>query len=87
MSETTQPQAKQKLIAALLAFFFGWIGIHKFYLGNITWGVVYLVFSWTFIPSIASFVEFILLLIMSDEDFDKKYNQPKQVDQNISPIS
>lgn len=72
-----QPMAakgKTKLIAGLLAIFLGGIGIHKFYLGQNTMGIVYLVFFWTGIPVIIGFIEGILLLVMSDADFDAKYN-------------
>jgi TM2 domain-containing membrane protein YozV len=65
---------KDKLVAALLAFFLGGFGIHKFYLGQIFKGFIYLIFCWTFIPAIIAFFEFIILLIMSEEDFNKRYN-------------
>lgn len=66
---------KSRIAAALLAFFLGGIGIHKFYLGQILWGFVYLIFCWTFIPSLIAFIEFIIYLCMSDQTFDQKYNQ------------
>ena len=64
---------KSKLAAALFALLLGGIGIHKFYLGSIGWGVIYLLFCWTFIPSIVAFIEGILLLVMSEAEFNKKY--------------
>ena len=64
---------KSRIVAALLAFFVGGFGIHKFYLGRVGWGIVYLLFCWTFIPSIVAFIEFIIYLCTSDEDFAKKY--------------
>jgi TM2 domain-containing membrane protein YozV len=67
------PNGKNRVVAALLALFLGGFGAHKFYLGKIGLGVVYLVFFWTMIPAIVAFVEAILLLIMSDGDFNKKY--------------
>jgi TM2 domain-containing membrane protein YozV len=69
---------KDKTVAILLAFFLGAFGGHKFYLGQITMGIVYLIFCWTLIPSIVSFVEFILLIIMKPEEFDAKYNSGGQ---------
>lgn len=66
--------SRNKLVAALLAFFLGGFGFHKFYLGQKGWGLVYLLFCWTFIPGLVAFVESILLFIMSDADFDRKYN-------------
>jgi len=65
---------KDKTVAALLAFFFGWLGIHKFYLGENLAGILYFVFSWTFIPGLIAFFEFFGLLLMSDTAFNAKYN-------------
>lgn len=69
----TAPNGKSKIAAALFAFFLGAFGAHKFYLGQIGLGILYLVFFWTFIPAIIAFVEFIILLTMSDDAFNKKY--------------
>ena len=69
----TQYGQKSRIVAAILAFFLGGFGIHKFYLGRIGWGIVYLLFCWTFIPSIVAFIEFIIYLCTSDEDFARKY--------------
>ena len=65
---------KDKSIAILLVFFVGGFGIHKFYLGNNTAGVLYLVFSWTLIPSLIAFFDFIGLLMMSEPAFQVQYN-------------
>lgn len=65
---------KTRMNAAILAFFLGGFGAHKFYLGRTGFGVLYLVFFWTFIPSAIAFVEAILFLAMSDHDFDLRYN-------------
>lgn len=69
------PNGKNRVVAILLAFFLGGIGIHKFYLGQTGWGIVYLLFCWTLIPSIAAFIEFIMLILMSDQTFAQKYGQ------------
>lgn len=71
----TASNGKSKIAAALLAFFLGGFGIHKFYLGQVGLGIVYLIFRWTFIPAIIAFIEFILFLTMSDETFNLKYGQ------------
>ena len=67
------PNGKSKLAAALFALLLGCLGIHKFYLGQIKWGILYLLFCWTFIPAIVGFIEGIILLVMSEQDFNDKY--------------
>ena len=62
------------MTAGLLAIFVGYFGAHKFYLGQIGIGVVYLLFCWTGIPGIIALIEGIILLTMSDEEFNAKYN-------------
>lgn len=64
---------KSRISAALLAFFLGGFGVHKFYLGKVGQGIIYLLFCWTFLPAIIAFIEFIIYLCMSDEDFAAKY--------------
>lgn len=64
---------KSKIAAALLAFFLGGFGAHKFYLGRVAAGFLYLIFFWTFIPAIIAFIEMIIYLTMSDEAFAEKY--------------
>lgn len=61
------------MTAALLAFFLGGLGAHKFYLGKVGQGFLYLIFCWTFIPAIVAFIEFFIYLYTSDEDFARKY--------------
>lgn len=65
---------KNKNSAAVLAFLLGGVGVHKFYLGEIGWGITYAMFFWTYIPTIAGFVEAMILLSMPQDDFDYKYN-------------
>lgn len=69
----TAPNGRSKLAAVLFALLLGGLGIHKFYLGRIGQGVLYLIFCWTFIPSIISFIEGILYLVMSEQEFNQKY--------------
>ncbi len=72
----------KKLTAALLAFFLGAFGAHKFYLGYTTQGFIMLaVFLLGFIllaiPSfvigVIAFIEFIIYLTKSDAEFEKTY--------------
>ncbi|BCL02934.1 NINE protein [Escherichia coli] len=65
--------SKNKVIAALLALFLGGLGAHKFYLGKIWQGILYLLFCWTFIPSLIAFIEFIIYLSTSEDEFARKY--------------
>ncbi|EIJ2834770.1 TM2 domain-containing protein [Vibrio parahaemolyticus] len=67
------PRRKSRIAAALLAFFLGGFGAHKFYLGKIGQGILYLVFCWTLIPAIIAFIEFIIYLCESDEKFETRY--------------
>ncbi|MHA1792887.1 MAG: NINE protein [Promethearchaeota archaeon] len=62
-----------KIVAGLLAIFLGGLGIHKFYLGKIGEGILYIIFCWTIIPSIIGFIEGIIYLVMSDDEFYQKY--------------
>lgn len=64
---------KDRVAAALIAFFLGGFGGHKFYLGHVGLGILYLLFCWTFIPAFVAFIEGIIFLTMSDEDFARKY--------------
>lgn len=65
---------KSKTTATILCFLLGGFGAHKFYLGQKGKGFLYIIFCWIWIPAIIAFIEFIQLLVMSDDDFNKKYN-------------
>ncbi len=65
---------RNKWIALIIAFFGGWFGLHKFYLGENTAGVLYLLFSWTGIPGIFSIFDFLWLLLVSEKEFDRRFN-------------
>lgn len=60
---------KNKTTAGILALFLGSVGVHKFYMGNAGMGILYLLFSWTFIPAIIAIIEGIIYLTESDEKF------------------
>lgn len=49
-----------KILYILMAFFFGGIGVHKFLIGRVGTGILFIIFSWTLIPSIIAFVDFII---------------------------
>lgn len=63
---------KNKVAAGILGIFLGGIGAHKFYLGKVGMGILYLCFCWTGIPAIVGFVEGIIYLCSNDENFQLK---------------
>ena len=63
---------KSKIVAGILALLLGGLGIHKFYLGKVGMGVLYLCFCWTGIPALIAFVEGIIYLCSNDENFQLK---------------
>ncbi|MCX7047707.1 MAG: TM2 domain-containing protein [Candidatus Sumerlaeota bacterium] len=75
---------KDKTAAGLLAIFLGYFGIHKFYLGYTTEGIVFLVITlltcgWGgLIAWPVAFIEGIIYLTKSDEEFDQTYVQAKR---------
>ena len=73
--ELAEQKRKSKKTATILAFpILGGLGVHKFYLGQIGQGIMYLIFSFLLIPAIISLFEFISFLSMSTEKFDTKFN-------------
>lgn len=75
---------KSRGIAACLSIFLGSLGIHKFYLNQAGWGIVYFLFCWTFIPLILGFIEGVIYARMSDEEFDSRFNYPVSSQSSIS---
>ena len=49
-------------------------GLHKFYLGQPGWGLIYLLFFWTTIPQIASAIEGVWYLSQDRNEFDQNFN-------------
>lgn len=64
---------KSRTTAAMLAFFLGGFGVHRFYLGQAGLGFLYLLFCWTLIPAFAAFIDCIIFIMQSDEKFAEKY--------------
>jgi TM2 domain-containing membrane protein YozV len=71
----TTKMLKSKVVAGVLGIFLGGIGVHKFYLGNVGIGLVYILFAWTLVPALIGFIEGIIYLTYSgtDEEFTVKY--------------
>lgn len=65
---------KSKIVAGILGILLGSIGVHKFYLGKIGSGILYLLFCWTGIPAIVGFIEGIMYLCSNDENFQLKHH-------------
>lgn len=65
---------KNRFVALLFALFLGSFGLHKFYLGHILAGIMYLIFSWTGIPTFLSFIDVIILATMDERKFNAIYN-------------
>lgn len=70
---------KSRSVAAVLAFS-GTLtisGLHKFYLGQPLWGLLYVLLSWTPIPKVASAIEGVWYLAQDEEAFDRNFNLGK----------
>lgn len=74
-----QPAAndRNKYVAALLAFFLGTLGIHRFYLGRNGSAVLMIVISATIVgllvTGVWAFIDSVRYLIMSDAEFEHRY--------------
>ena len=73
-AQASSVDKRSRTVAIILAFFLGGLGIHKFYLRQVGWGILYLVLCWSYLSLVASIVDIIILAVMSDEEFDRKYN-------------
>jgi TM2 domain-containing membrane protein YozV len=66
----------QKVAAglALSGVFLPIAGLHKFYLGQPGWGILYVLLCWTPIPKVASAIEAVWYLAQGSEEFDRLFN-------------
>lgn len=69
-------QGRNRITAAVLGFFLGTFGAHWFYLGEKIKGFIFLVFFWTGIPTILGIIDAVILLAMSDSEFQRKHGVP-----------
>ena len=68
-SKNTNMVISKRIAFALFALLLGGIGAHKFYIKENVWGVIYLLFCWTYIPTILGIIEGIMALCKTDEEF------------------
>ena len=69
-----QRKSVSKTALLLITFFLGSMGAHKFYLGKWVQGIFYLLFFWTYIPTLIALVEFIVYACTSTERLNEKYS-------------
>lgn len=72
----TGPHGKSRGIAAILAILLGSLGIHYFYLGKTTGGIVFLLislFSCGSIAGVLGLIQGILMLCMTNQEFERRY--------------
>lgn len=67
-------RVKSRKMAILLALFFGWIGAHRFYLGQPLRGMIFVLFFWTLIPCLYGWID-MMEYIFSPIAFQAKYNR------------
>lgn len=68
-------RGKNKIVAALLAFFLGGFGIHHFYLGSPGAAIACIALTCFFgIGYLLAWFEAFLLVLMPDAEFEMRYN-------------
>jgi TM2 domain-containing membrane protein YozV len=67
-------QPKDKMVAGILAILVGALGIHHFYLGNTTMGIIYIVLACVGISPILGLVDGIIYLTKPDDQFQRNYH-------------
>lgn len=68
-SQTQHTAQTTRQRAMLWCALLGAIGGHRFYLGQKGMGALYLAFSWTLVPLLASWIDLAILATQDDEDF------------------
>jgi TM2 domain-containing membrane protein YozV len=71
-------QENKKIVSGIFAILLGSLGIHKFYLGYITEGVIQLILGLVGIGGLIGLIEGIIYLTKTDEDFYQTYQVGKK---------
>jgi TM2 domain-containing membrane protein YozV len=84
-------QPKSRKVAVILALLTTILpipiaGLHKFYLGQYLWGIIYLLLWSTPIPRIASAIDAVWYLVQDSEQFDCQFNNIPASKVNFSGI-
>ena len=86
----TSPHIKQRGVAIALALTGVLLpGLHKFYLGQRRWGIVYLLLWPTHIPQVASVVEGLWYGLLAQDEFDYNFNPSpahQAAQQSVHPV-
>ncbi len=68
----------KKMVAGILAILLGFLGAHRFYLGDTTGGIIRIALNLVCASGIIGIIEGIIYLTKSDEDFDRIYIKEKK---------
>lgn len=52
-----------------LCLFLGGIGLHKFYAGKWVQGLLYLAFSWTWVPVVIAFIDLLIAMFKRPNEY------------------
>ena len=63
------PQGPDRVTASVLAILLGGLGVHHFYMGETALGILDILFCWTGIPSLVAFIDGVVWLCESNEEF------------------
>lgn len=68
-----QLRFKSQKLTIWFSLLLGSFGIHKFYLGQYLYGICYLIFCWTFIPTLLGWFDAFRTFKMSSFSFNRRY--------------
>ncbi len=68
---------KDKNVAAILALTLGWAGVHRFYLGQIGLGILYVFLMGSGLTPVLGLIDALAFFLMDQEKFDRKFNRER----------